>query len=437
MVSEAGFGDPAPPRPPMRKSQSVIICGGGIVGLCTAYYLAREGLAVTVVERATRSDHDHCALGSAGYVSPSHVVPLAAPGMVWQGLKWMLDSRSPFYVRPRLDTELMRWSWLFWRASNRRQVARAAPVLRDLCLQSRALFEELNDLTGDRAGFRRDGLLNLCRTPQSLEAEARGLARIANELGVEARVLDAAQTAALGLGVKLAVAGSVYFPIDAHLTPARFCAALLPLLEEMGVKFQWNTTIFGWRLVGSRLAAVQTTAGDLLADEFVLAGGSWSGDLLAGLGVRVPMQAGKGYSLTLSQPRFRITKPFILKERRVAVTPMGDTLRFGGTMEIAGHDGRVRPERVGQIIDGVRAYLPEFTAADFADVKPWFGYRPVSPDGLPYLGRFARPGNLIAACGHAMLGVTLAPVTGRLVAEVVGGRKPSVDLALLKPDRYA
>ncbi|AOS45428.1 D-amino acid dehydrogenase small subunit [Lacunisphaera limnophila] len=421
----------------MRRSKSVIICGGGIVGLCTAYYLARDGHAVTVIERRSQADHDHCALGSAGYVSPSHVIPLAAPGMVWKGLKWMLNSRSPFYIQPRLDTELMRWAWLFWRASNRRQVERAAPLLRDLCLESRTLYEELDEITGHRSEFRKDGLLNVCRTQQSLDDEANGLARVANELGVEARVLDAAQTSALGLGVKLAVAGSVYFPIDAHLTPARFGAALTPLLQEMGVRFQWSTTIYGWRTLERRLAAVQTTAGDLVADEFVLAGGSWSSGMLGGLDLRLPMQAGKGYSLTLPNPRFRITKPFILKERRVAVTPMGDTLRFGGTMEIAGHDDRVRPERIEQIVAGVTAYMPEFTPADFAGLRPWFGYRPVSPDGLPYLGRFGRWTNLTAACGHAMLGVTLAPVTGRLVAEVIRERKPSINLTLLNPDRFA
>ncbi len=420
----------------MRADKSVIVCGGGIVGLCTAYYLAREGCRVTIVERGAEG-HDHCAIGSSGYISPSHVIPLAAPGMVWKGLKWMLNSRSPFYIRPRLDTELMRWGWHFWRASTRRRVARAAPILRDLCLHSLGLFEELDDLTGNRSEFKQDGLLNLCRTQQGLKEEAGGLARIANELGVEARVLDAAQTAALGLGVKLDIAGSVYFPIDAHLTPARFTPLLTGLLKEMGVRFQWSTTIFGWRTLGSRVVAAHTSAGDLLADEFVLTGGSWSSGMIAGLGLRMPMQAGKGYSLTLPNPRFRITKPFILKERRVAVTPMGETLRFGGTMEIAGHDDRVRPERVDQIMAGAMAYMPELTPADFAGVKPWFGYRPVSPDGLPYVGRFNRYANLTAACGHAMLGVTLAPGAGWLVAEVIAGRKPSVDLTLLNPDRYS
>jgi D-amino-acid dehydrogenase len=421
----------------MRTAKSVIVCGGGIVGLCTAYYLAREGLRVTVAERQGEEAHDHCALGSSGYVSPSHVIPLAQPGMVWKGLKWMLNSRSPFYIQPRLDLDLMRWGWLFWRASTPQRVARAAPLLRDLCLQSRTLFEELDDLTGQRSEFRRDGLLNLCRTQEGLDHEANGLARVANELGVEARVLDAAQTASLGLGVKLDIAGSVYFPIDAHLTPARFSAALTGLLREMGVNFRWNTTVLGWRASGGRIAAAQTTAGDLVGDEFVLTGGSWSSGMLAGLDLRMPLQAGKGYSLTLPSPRYRITKPFILTERRVAVTPMGETLRFGGTMEIAGHNDRVRSERVEQIMAGVMTYMPEFTPSDFANLKAWFGYRPVSPDGLPYIGRFGRYANLTAACGHAMLGVTLAPGSGRLVTEVICGQKPSIDLTLLNPDRYA
>jgi len=421
----------------MRTSKSVIVCGGGIVGLCTAYYLAREGYAVTVVERHAENAHDHCALGSAGYISPSHVIPLAAPGMVWKGLKWMLNSRSPFYIQPRLDADLMRWGWHFWRASTPPRVARAAPILRDLCLLARQQYKELDDLTGDRSELRKDGLLNLCQTPAGLEHETHGLARLANELGVEAQVLDAQQTAAMSPGVKLDVIGSVYFPIDAHLTPARFCPALATILKEMGVRFQWDTTIFGWRPDGKRLAAVQTTAGDLAADEFVLAGGSWSADMLKGLNARLPLQAGKGYSLTVPKPRFRVAKPMILVERRVAITPMGETLRFGGTMEIAGHNDRMRPERLEQIKAGAMAFLPELTPDDFAGAKPWFGYRPVSPDGLPYIGRFSGMSNLTAACGHAMLGVTLAPSTGRLVTEVISGRKPSVDLTLLNPDRYA
>lgn len=418
------------------SSKRVLVCGGGIVGLSCAYYLARDGWAVTVVERNPEGA-DSCAQGSAGYVSPSHVIPLAAPGMVWKGLKWMLSSRSPFYIKPRLDADLIRWGWRFARACTPEHTRRAAPVLRDLCLGGRRLFVELAGTTGQAFEFRQEGLLNLCKTQEGLDHEAHGLAAIANELGVEARVLDARQTAELEPGTRLDVAGSVYFPIDAHLSPRKFMPAMLGLLRNLGVRFQWGTRANGWRTEGGRVVAVQTMRGELAADEFVLAGGSWSAEMLAGLAVRLPLQAGKGYSLTLERPRFRLTKPMILTERRVAVTPMGDQLRFGGTMEIAGHSDRVRPERVEQIIAAAQFFLPEFTAADFAGIKPWFGYRPVSPDGLPYIGRFGRHPNLTAACGHAMLGVTMAPITGLLVSEVLGGKPPSVPLDLLNPDRFA
>jgi len=420
----------------MTRPRSVIICGGGIVGLCTAYYLSREGFRVTVLERNAEGA-DSCAQGSAGYISPSHVIPLSAPGMVANGLKWMLSSRSPFYIKPRLDGDLMRWGWLFARACSPGHVRRAAPVLRDLCLSGRKLFLELADVTGNTFELKTEGLLNLCKTQEGLDHEAHGLAALANELGVEARVLDAAQTAAHEPGARLDVAGSVYFPIDAHLTPRKFMPAMLSLLKDMGVKFQWNTSVYGWRAEGGRIAGVQTSAGDLTADEYVLAGGSWSPSMVANLGIRLPMQAGKGYSLTIEKPRFQLTKSLILTERRVAVTPMGDRLRFGGTMEISGINEKIRPERVQQIIEAVPHYFPDFNAGDFAGIKPWCGLRPVSPDGLPYLGRFRRHQNLTAACGHAMLGVTMAPSTGLLVAEILTGRKPGVDLALLSPDRYA
>jgi D-amino-acid dehydrogenase len=417
-------------------AKSVIVCGGGIVGLSCAYYLARDGWNVTVVERNAEGA-DSCAQGSAGYISPSHVIPLAAPGMVWKGLKWMLSSRSPFYIKPRLSTDLMRWGWLFARACTPEHTVRAAPVLRDLSVGGRKLFVELADLTGNSFELKQEGLLNLCKTQAGLDHEAHGLAQLANELGVEAQVLDAKQTAALEPGARMDVAGSVYFPIDAHLSPRKFIPALIGLLKQLGVTFRWTTSVNGWRTEGGRIAAVHTTAGELTADEFVLAAGSWSPDMVKGLEIRLPLQAGKGYSLTLAKPRFQLTKSLILTERRVAATPMGDTLRFGGTMEISGLNDRIRSERVQQIIDAVPHYFPDFTAADFAGIKPWFGLRPVTPDGLPYIGRFGRHPNLTAACGHAMLGVTMAPSTGLLVAEVLGQRKPSLSLEMLSPDRYA
>ena len=289
---------------------------------------------------------------------------------------------------------------------------------------------------GDACEFRTEGLFNLCLTAETLDKYANGLAALANSVGVEARVLDARQVAALEPGARMDIAGAIYFPIDAHLSPRKLIPALVASLRREGVTFRWGTPVRGWKVEGGRVAALATDAGDLRADDYVLATGSWAGETVRGLGLRLPMQAGKGYSLTIERPRFTFTKSAILSERRVAMTPMGSSLRFGGTMEISGHDDRIRPERIEQIKAAALRYYPDLTEADFAGTKPWFGYRPVTPDGLPYLGRFARVPNLVAACGHAMLGVTLAPIAGHVVAELITGRKPSVDLALTSPDRF-
>lgn len=420
----------------MNSSRSIIVCGGGIVGLCTAHYLARDGFAVTVVERNPEGA-DSCAHGSAGYVSPSHVEPISAPGMVWQGLKWMMSSRSPFYIKPRLDPALLRWGLIFARHCTPEHRRRAAPVLAQHCLESRRLFVELAERTGNNFELQAEGLFNLCKTPETVAKYEKGLAALANSVGVEAKLLTPRQVAELEPGIRMDIAGAVYFPIDAHLSPRKFIPALVALLRQQGVQFHWGTEIRGWHSEGGRITGVSTAAGELTADDYVLATGSWAPETIRGLGLSLPMQAGKGYSLTIERPRYRLKKSMILSERRVAVTPMGDTLRFGGTMEISGHDDRVRPERIEQIVAAAQFYFPDLRAEDFAGLKPWFGYRPVSPDGMPYVGRFARQSNLIAACGHAMLGVTLAPSTGRVVAEVLAGREPSIDLSLMNPDRFA
>jgi len=420
----------------MSTSRSVIVCGGGIVGLCTAHYLAKAGFAVTIIER-NAAGADSCAQGSAGYVSPSHVEPISAPGMVWQGLKWMTSSRSPFYIKPRLDPDLMRWGWLFARSCTPEHRLRAAPVLAQHCLESRKLFVELAEKWGNSFEFEAQGLFNLCQTPEKLAAYEKGLAALANSVGVEAQMLTPQQVAALEPGARMEIAGAVYFPIDAHISPRKFMPAMVAVLKQQGVTFHWATNVYGWRSEGGRVTGVSTSAGELTADEYVLATGSWAPETIRGLELELPMQAGKGYSLTIEKPRFKLKKPMILSERRVAMTPMGETLRFGGTMEIAGHADRVRPERIEQIKAAAQAYFPDMSAADFDGVQPWFGYRPVSPDGLPYIGRFAKQANLTAACGHAMLGITLAPITGYVVAELLSGKKPSVDLSLTSPDRFA
>ena len=414
-------------------SQHVIIVGGGVIGLCSALYAAQAGYRVTVIDREPEL-RDGCSFGNAGMIVPSHFIPLAAPGMVALGLKWMWNPESPFYIKPRLSPSLLGWAYRFWRAATPGHVARSAPLLRDLSLESRSLYEELAG-GGLDFGLVKDGLLMLCKTAHGLEEEAAGAAK-ARELGIPADVLDAKQTAALDPGVRMDIAGSVYYPKDCHLSPGRFMAAVLNRCHQLGVTFLWQTTVSGWRTASGKISAVKTSAGELEADQFVLCGGSWTPEMLDGLNLRLPMQAGKGYSLTLQKPRELSRICAIFTEARIAVTPMDGAMRFGGTMEIAGLNEDITHRRVQGIIKAVPKYYPEFEPEDFAGVQPWRGLRPCSPDGLPYLGKTAAVGNLVVATGHAMMGLSLAPVTGKIVSQLLAGEKPATDLTLISPDRY-
>ena len=411
----------------------VVIIGGGVIGLSVAYACTRAGHRVTLVERQPEQ-RTGCSFGNAGMIVPSHFTPLAAPGMVALGLKWMWDPESPFYIKPRLSWDLLAWAAKFWRAATAKRVAQAAPLLRDLSLLSRECFVEQAE-SGLDFGIVQKGLLMLCKTAHTLNEEARTAAQ-ANELGVPAQVLDARATAALDPAVTMDIAGSVYFPKDCHLPPERYLAVQHRELTRVGVEFRWNTEVTAWRTDGDRIVAARTCDDEITGDEFVICGGAWSPAVARALGVSLPMQAGKGYSLTLKQPRQLPSVCAIFTEARVAVTPMDGALRVGGTMEIAGMDETINPRRVRGIIRAVPRYYPEFREDDFAGIEPWHGLRPCSPDGLPYLGRTARWSNLICATGHAMMGLSLAPATGRIVEELVSGRAPSVPLSLLSPDRY-
>lgn len=418
------------------SDKSVCIIGGGVIGLCAAYYAARDGWRVTVLERGGPT-HDSCSLGNAGMIVPSHIVPLAAPGMVELGLRMLGNPEGPFAIKPRLSPELADWGLKFTRSCTESHVNRSAPLLRDLNLTSRRLYEELEAEIGD-FGLMQRGLLMLCKTTHGLDEEKKLAAR-ANALGVPAEVLTPEEAAKLDPQITMDVAGGVFFPKDCHLAPSRFVARLTTHLQEAGVAFHWNAEVCDWRRDknGGILTARMTDGGETSADRFVLAGGVWSPELTRILGLKMPMQAGKGYSLTLSAPRQQPALCSILTEARVAVTPMGETLRIGGTMELGGLDLSINQARVRGILKAVPQYFPKFSEADFAGLPVWSGLRPCSPDGLPYLGRPTAHPNLVIAAGHAMMGLSLAPVTGNIVADLLASRNPETDISLLRPERWA
>jgi D-amino-acid dehydrogenase len=232
------------------------------------------------------------------------------------------------------------------------------------------------------------------------------------------------------------IAGAVYYPEDCHLVPQKFMSELTSATQAAGADIHWSTEVTGWRWKDNEIEAVKSSGGEFDADEFVIAAGSWSSAVVRQLGIKLPMQAGKGYSMTLSKPGQKPNLGSILMEARVAVTPMGQDLRFAGTMEIAGLDLSINSRRVNGIINSVCRYFPEFRPDHFREVPVWAGLRPCSPDGLPYIGRFKRYPNLVAATGHAMMGVSLGPITGELVAECLSGMTTSIALNQLSPDRF-
>ena len=417
-------------------SKHILVIGGGVIGLSVAHACASKGHRVTVVERGACDRDTGCSYANAGMIVPSHFVPLASPGMVTLALRWMLDPESPFHLKLRASAELLDWGWKFYRACTEEHVARAAPLLRDLHLASRARYGAWAAQWGDRFGFVESGMLVLCRTGHGLAEETR-VATLASELGIAADVLDAQQVAEIEPDIRTSVAGAIHFPRDARLVPARLMSALRDETQRIGVELRHGADVRALRVNGARIAAVETRDGAIAADEFVLCAGVWSSSLARDLGLSLPMQAGKGYSLTVERPAQTMRTCAILSEARAAVTPMDGTLRFGGTLEITGNDETVDRARVRGIVKSIGSYFPDVTPDVLASATIRTGLRPCSPDGLPYIGRFARYANLSAATGHAMMGVSLAPITGTLIAQVLSAEPTSLPIAALSPDRYA
>lgn len=418
----------------MKKEEQILIIGGGITGLFCAYYLVREGFPVTIVEK--EEIEIGCSMGNAGMIVPSHFIPLAAPGVVKKGLKWMLDGESPFYIRPRLNMDLLRWGLQFIRSSNARHVDQSASVLRDLNLESKKLYREFRE-SGFDFGLEEKGILMLYKTSMGEEDEGK-TAEFANELGVEAKMLSSREVEEMNPGIEMDVLGAAYYPQDAHLYPNILVAKLKEFLENSGVRILEHTRVLDFHHQEGHIKQVSTSAGEIKADQVVVAAGSWSGLIARKLGIYLPMQGGKGYSVMMEDEAYASMIPAILTEAKVTLTPMGGSLRIGGTLEIAGMDESVNMRRVKGLLEsvphyypGIRPQLPE------AATEVWRGLRPCSPDGLPYLGYTTKFNNLLFATGHAMMGVSLGPVTGKIISNLILGRPVPVPIDLLRAERFA
>jgi D-amino-acid dehydrogenase len=412
--------------------KKVVIIGGGIIGLSCAYYLSRDGHQVVLVDRGKIDSG--CSFGNAGMIVPSHVIPLAAPGMIAQGMRWMLNSKSPFYVKPRLNKELISWGKNFYRSANEKHVERSIPALRDLSLLSKRLYQDLAKQSADIA-YEEKGLLMLFQSEKVGEEEIHA-GEIAKSVGLEVDILSKQEVQQLESGTNVNAIGGVHFKSDAHLYPHKLMQFLLDSCRKNGVEFKEETEVERINIQNDQIQSVSTSTETISGDDFVVAGGSWSSSLAKQLGIKLSLLAGKGYSFTLMHPSKRPQIPSILCEGKVAVTPMGDDLRFGGTMEIT-HvgDTKINQKRLQAIVETANSFYPEMNVQFPEKENQWYGFRPCSPDGLPYIGRSQKVSNAVIATGHAMMGLSLGPATGAIVTSIIGENELPLDIQNFHPDR--
>ncbi len=411
--------------------KDVLVIGGGVIGLCTAYYLAMDGHQVSVVDQSSMDFG--ASYVNAGYVSPSHIIPLAAPGMVRQGLKWMFNPASPLFIKPRLEKDFLKWAWAFNKSCSQENVERSIKAIKDISLMSSDLFSEIRASEGFGFHLENKGLLMLCQS-EAMMAKEIEMARIASKEGLQVRELSVSEVKKMEPKVDTDVIGAIHYQCDSHSTPHEFMKEIKGKLEVLGVKFYLNEKVENLIISEEKITEVITSNQRLKADEVVLAAGSWSNLLSKKLGIQIPLQAGKGYRIN-SHSETNILMPAILAEAKVAVTPMNGFTRYSGTMEINGINHDIRPERVEAIAQAVQRYYPKTKVLEDEKAAAACGLRPVSPDGRPYIGRSSKCKNLTIAAGHAMMGWSMSTGTGKLVSEIISEKKPSMDVSSFHPDR--
>jgi D-amino-acid dehydrogenase len=416
----------------MTDRRHVVVIGGGVIGAACAYYLADAGCHVTVLDRGEFGRG--CSHANCGFVCPSHVLPLAVPGAVSSALRTIFTRNSPLRVKPRLSRAHWRWLFAFARRCNRDDMLEAGRGIQALLRSSRTLYDELVR-SGLECEWQPRGLVFVFQSRSAMEHYAATDELLRTEFGVPARPFHGDAVCELEPALKPGLGGGWLYETDAHLRPDRLMRSWRAMLETRGVAVRDQCEVRGFVRAGDGARAATTAAGELAADAFVLAAGALTPFLTDQLGCRIPIQPGKGYSLTTSRPARCPVLPMIFEEHRVAVTPMESGYRLGSMMEFVGYDESISPKRIGYLKHAAGHYMHE-PVGDIVE-EEWFGWRPMTPDGLPLIGKSPGLSNVILAAGHNMLGLSMAPATGRLVAELLDDRAPHIDPKPYRPERFS
>lgn len=415
-------------------TKKALIVGAGISGLAAAYELNKSGMNVTVLEKTDGTDN--CSYGNAGLIAPRYITPLASPGVINQGLKWMFKKESPFYIHPRLNKELIKWVWKFKRSATEKHVNAAGPILRDLILRNQVLIENILEEEQLDFDYFQNGHLTICETEAGLKKEIESAKR-AEALGITATVLSEEQVFEKEALVPENTIGAVYYPKDAHLNPNKLMNSLKKSLIKKGVVFKTHKKIVNVLESSTKGVELITAERESFAGDIaIVCSGVWTSDLVKNLNYKIPIQAGKGYSITLKNPPDIPRYNFTMAEKKVAVTPMKEAMRFAGTMEVVGRNTSITKPKVNAIKKAILEFFPQYTMTDLDKESIWVGLRPCSPDGMPYIGKLANYENIYISSGYSMIGMSLSFAAAEVLRQLITQGNAELNHPLIDPNRF-
>lgn len=410
------------------EQKHTLVVGGGVIGAFAAWYLAKAGRRVTIVDKDDFGSG--CSHGNCGYVSPSHVLPLPGPGQLMYGLKGLVARNGPLKIRPGLSPSLWGWLLKFGSRCNRKDQLQAAAARTSLLQSSRQLYQQVIESEGLQVEWQTSGLLFVFQEKSTFEHFAATNELVQQQFGVSADPIDGVTLAEVEPALKPGLAGAWHYKNDAHLRPDKLMSELHTRLVDMGVEIIPQRQMTGFVVRHGKAVGIHVTDGDqgtsdIIADEFVVATGPLTPLLNKELGCKIPIQPGKGYSITMPRPTVCPQYPMLLEEAHVGITPFDTGYRIGSTMELAGYNSGVDRSRLKYLRDGASQYLIEPTSEPVEE--EWFGWRPMTWDGLPYIDRTPRYNNVWVAAGHNMLGLSMGTATGKLISELVTDQKTHID----------
>lgn len=415
----------------MANSRAIVV-GAGHIGIACAYYLRRDGFDVTVIDRSTIGGA--CSHANCGFLVPSHVLPLTTPDAIWTGIKSVFQPQAAFRVKPQLRAALYRWMFEFGRRCTKRQMLRTGAVLNEILTASMLEFKQLLADPALQCEWQGNGMLFVFRDDESLDEFGRMDAMLTDEFGLSARRIPGHELVEFEPALLDGLAGAYYYDGDSHLRPDRLNAAWSGQLRKDGVNFVEHCAVDAVETLSGHVTGLLTSNGKMSADQYVFAAGAWSSDFADTLGCSIPVEPGKGYSVTMTQPEIMPSHPLLIPEKHIGVTPFETGYRIASMMEFAGFDDSIPRARIQQLKDSAEPYLK--CPAGPVEEDAWYGWRPMTWDSLPIIGRVPRLSNAVLATGHNMLGLSLAPFTGKAVADLVAGRATDLPLDALAPERF-